>query len=99
MANLIAILAILSMAIVTYLTRASGFFIINKMKISKKTEAFLKAIPGAILISIVAPALFIGGLKETFAGVITMGVALKTKNLFIAMLVGVLIVFIFRNFL
>jgi len=97
--NPISFLTIFGMAIVTYLTRVGGFFIVNKMTISKRTEAFLKAIPGAILISIVAPALFNGGVRETFAGIVTMGVALKTKNLLLAMITGVAIVFIFRNFL
>jgi len=99
MANFTSLLAILGMAIVTYLTSASGFFIVNKTAISKRTQAFLKAIPGAILISIVAPALFNGGIRETFAGIVTMTVALKTKNLFLAMIIGVAIVFMFRNFL
>ncbi|NOX35709.1 MAG: AzlD domain-containing protein [Deltaproteobacteria bacterium] len=97
--NLYSLIAIFGMAFVTYLTRAGGLFIVNRVTISKRIELFLQAVPGAVLISIIAPALFNGGVKETMAGIITMITAFKTKNLFLAMLVGIVLVYVSRNYL
>ncbi len=96
--DITAILVISGMAIVTYLTRAGGLFLVNRIQISDRVERFLTTIPGAILISIIAPSLFNGGFKDTAAGCITMIIAFKTKNLFLAMISGIILVYILRNY-
>jgi uncharacterized membrane protein len=91
--------AILGMALVTYLTRAGGIWLMERFAPSKKAEAALRAIPGAVLISIVVPAVAKQGLPETFATFATGAVAWWTKNPLGAMLVGVITIILFRRFI
>ena len=91
-----AITTILGMAFVTYLTRAGGLFIVSRLNMSKPIRAFLQAIPGAVLISIVLPALFNGGIVEAIAGAITMLTAIISKNLLLSLGIGILSVCILR---
>lgn len=91
--------AILGMALVTYLTRAGGIWLIERFAPSKKAEAALRAIPGAVLISIVLPAVAQQGLAEMFATLATGAAAWRTKNPLGAMLVGVITIILFRRFI
>jgi uncharacterized membrane protein len=86
---------ILGMALVTYATRAGGLLLMRKVTISKRVKAWLENIPGAVLISIVAPEVFSGHgnfieLAGEFAGIIvTIIVATRTNNLLLSMIAGV----------
>lgn len=62
-----------------------------------RTEAFLQGIPGAVLISILLPGLTRGGPAEWAAAAVSLGLALKTKNLLAAMLAGVAAVWVLRQ--
>lgn len=84
-----ALLAILCMAAATYATRAAGLFLVGRMNLSPRAESFLAAIPGAIIISIIAPAVLTQGPAEALAGLATLAIAAKTKSLPLAMAVGV----------
>ena len=97
MSDLQAFIAILGMAVVTYFTRVAGFFLIKRVKVTRRVEAFLKALPGTILISIVAPIVFTSGKPELIASAATAAVAWRTGNLAISMAVGVLSVFLLRQ--
>lgn len=94
-----AILTILGMAGVTYFTRAGGLWLMNRITITPKIEASLKALPGCILISIVAPLILAGGPAEAAASLLVILVALRSKNLLLAMSIGVAAVWGFRHFL
>ena len=94
--SLAAVLAILGMATVTYLTRAGGLFLMSRTRLSRRVELWLSYIPGAILISIVAPTLAQGGMPELVAAFATVGIAMATRMLPLAMGVGVLLVFLLR---
>ena len=89
--------AILGMAAATYLTRAAGLFIATRVRLTPRTEAFLQGIPGAVLISILLPGLARGGPAEWAAGAVSLGLALKTRNLLAAMLAGVAVVWLLRQ--
>lgn len=89
--------AILGMALVTYLTRAGGIWLMERFVPSKKVEAALRAIPGAVLISIVVPAVAQQGLPEMFATFVTGAAAWRTKNPLAAMAIGVAAVIAFRR--
>ncbi|MBI4760184.1 MAG: AzlD family protein [Chloroflexota bacterium] len=91
--------AILGMALVTYLTRAGGIWLMERFAPSKKVEAALRAIPGAVLISIVVPAVAKQGLPEMFATFVTGAAVWRTKNPLGAMLVGVITIILFRRFI
>ncbi|BBD09778.1 AzlD family protein [Desulfovibrio ferrophilus] len=92
-------LTIAAMAAVTYLTRAAGLFITNRIRITPRAEAFLSAIPGAVLISIIAPAAFTQGPAEALAALGTLAVAAKTRNLPLSMGVGIGLVWALRQVL
>ncbi len=85
----ITIITILGMALVTYATRAGGFWLMGLVTPSPRVEAWLRQIPGAVLVAIIAPTVLASSLAETLAALATVLVAIRTKNVLIAMLVGV----------
>jgi uncharacterized membrane protein len=94
-----ALLAILGMGLVTYATRAGGLWLMGRLPTSPRLEAWLRQIPGAILISIVAPAALTTGPAEALASLATVLVAARTRNLLLAMVVGVAVVWALRRVL
>ena len=84
------------MALVTYATRAGGFWLMGLVTPSPRIEAWLKQIPGAVLVAIIAPTVLASSVAETLAAVATVLVAIRTKNVLIAMLVGVTTVALLR---
>ncbi len=85
----ITLITILGMALVTYATRAGGFWLMGLVTPSARVEAWLRQIPGAVLVAIIAPTVLASSLAETLAALATVLVAIRTKNVLIAMLVGV----------
>lgn len=65
------LLAILAMAVVTYLTRIAGLFIAGRLALTGRAKAAFDAIPPAVLISVVAPTALATGWAETLAALIT----------------------------
>jgi uncharacterized membrane protein len=92
----LTLLTILGMALVTYATRAGGFWLMGLVTPSPRVEAWLKQIPGAVLVALIAPTIFSSSIAETLAALATMLVAIRTKNVLIAMLVGVATVALLR---
>ncbi len=92
----ITLITILGMALVTYVTRAGGFWLMGLVTPSPRVEAWLRQIPGAVLVAIVAPTVLASSLAETLAALATVLVAIRTKNVLIAMLVGVAAVWLLR---
>src|SRR3990167_8357976 len=90
---------IFGMAVVTYLTRISGFYLISRVKVSGRLEAFLNAIPGAVLVSIVAPVVLASGPAESVASLATGLTAWKSRSLPLAMIVGIVVVWLLRWFI
>jgi uncharacterized membrane protein len=56
MIDLSAFLTILAMAMVTYLTRISGYLLLRKRALSPRLTRVLESIPGCVLIAVIAPA-------------------------------------------
>ena len=92
-----SLLTILGMAAGTYLTRAGGLFLMSRVRITPRLEAFLNAIPGAIIVSIVVPSVVTSGPAEVLAGTATLAVAAKTRNLPLAIAAGILCVWLLRH--
>jgi uncharacterized membrane protein len=92
----LTLLTILGMALVTYATRAGGFWLMGLVTPSPRIEAWLRQIPGAVLVAIIAPTVLASSVAETLAAVATVLVAIRTKNVLIAMLVGVAAVALWR---
>jgi uncharacterized membrane protein len=92
-------LTILGMALVTFATRAGGLWLMGRVRPSPRVERWLRHIPGAVLVSIVAPIVAAGGPAEWLAVVVTLGLGVRTGNVLLAMLAGVGVVWAARNFL
>jgi branched chain amino acid efflux pump len=92
----LTLLTILGMALVTYATRAGGFWLMGLVTPSSRVEAWLKQIPGAVLVALIAPTVIASSIAETLAAVATVIVAIRTKNVLLAMLVGVATVALLR---
>ena len=98
--NLTAFLTITGMGVVTYATRASGFFISSKIRnMPKSVRSLLAYIPGTIIISIIAPQMAEGGFITLSASVLCIAVSLISKNLVAAMAGTVIYVSILRYFI
>jgi uncharacterized membrane protein len=94
--EILTLITILGMALVTYATRAGGFWLMGLVTPSPRIEAWLRQIPGAVLVAIIAPTVLASSLAETLAALATVLLAIRTKNVLIAMLVGVATVAILR---
>jgi uncharacterized membrane protein len=92
----LALITILGMALVTYATRAGGFWLMGLVRPSPRVEAWLRQIPGAVLVAIIAPTVLASSLAETLAALASALVALRTKNVLVAMVVGVGAVWVLR---
>jgi uncharacterized membrane protein len=92
----LTLITILGMALVTYATRAGGFWLMGLVTPSPRIEAWLRQIPGAVLVAIIAPTVLASSLAETLAALATVLVAIRTKNVLIAMVVGVAAVWLLR---
>jgi uncharacterized membrane protein len=82
-------LSIVLMALVTYGTRVGGYWIMGRVTLSPQVAAVLVYLPGAVLTSLIVPAV----LKKGVEGVVALGVTAlamcRWGNLFIVMLAGV----------
>ena len=83
------LLAIVLMALATYATRAGGLWLASRFDLSERAGAWLDQIPGAILVSLVAPAILMGGPVEVLAALVVVLVSLRTGSLPAAMVIGV----------
>jgi uncharacterized membrane protein len=92
----LTLITILGMALVTYATRAGGFWLMGLVTPSPRIEAWLRQIPGSVLVAIVAPTVLASSLAETLAALATVLVAIRTKNVLAAMVIGVAAVFLLR---
>jgi len=94
-----ALLTILLMGAVIYATRAGGLWLASRVEISGRLEAWLGFLPGAILVSIVAPTVLTSGLAEALAALAVVLVALRSGSLLGAMATGVVAVVVLRGVL
>jgi branched chain amino acid efflux pump len=86
--GLSALIAIVGMAIATYVTRLAGLWLVRSFEPSGRTKAALDAVPPAILMAVIAPQVLTAGVPETLASVITVVAALRLP-LIVALAAGV----------
>ena len=89
--DLATLAAILAMAAATVLTRLSGLFLIERVRLSGRAKQALEAIPPAVLMAVVAPTALMTGVAETVACVVTALCALRLP-LLAATAIGVMCV-------
>ncbi len=87
------LITILGMALVTYLTRIGGLWLMSRVTLSGRIKTWLGYLPGAVLVAIVAPTVLSSGLTETGAALVTVLVAARTRNVLLSMVIGVGVVF------
>lgn len=93
------LIVIAAMATVTYATRAAGLWLARRFQPSPRVEAALRHIPGAVLVSIVAPLVLSGGPAELIAAGVAAAVMIAIDSLPMAVLVGVAVVWGLRQVL
>lgn len=93
--ELSTLVAILAMAAATILTRVSGLFLIERVKLSGRARLALEAIPPAVLMAVVAPTALMTGMAETMACAVTALAALRLP-LLAATAIGVVCVAVLR---
>ncbi len=84
-------------ALVTYSLRAGGLLLAGRLPRSGRFRYFMDALPGTILLSLIAPGVFSAGLWGGVGAVCTAICTWKTRNVFLAMTVGVAIVAVSRQ--
>lgn len=94
--SLEALVTILGMALATFAIRAGGLLLANRLPQGGFAAAWLKHLPGAVLASLVAPAVASGGTVEMLGAAGTAAAFLVTRSLFVAMAAGVGMVFLIR---
>lgn len=83
------LLAILGMAVATYICRAGGYALFRALRPPRFVEVTLQHLPGPIFMAYVAPALAMQGLKGFAAAALVVAVQAATRNLAVAIAAGV----------
>lgn len=89
-------LAIFGAAAVTYTLRIGGLLLAGKLPKTGRFKRFMDALPGTILLSLIVPAALAAGPIGWIATVCTGLCSLKTGNVFVSMVVGIVIVAVGR---
>lgn len=90
--------AIACAAMVTYALRLGGLLLSERLPKKGGFKKFMEALPGTILLSLVAPGIASAGVLGGAAAFATAVCAWKTKNVFAAMLTGMGLVAMGRLF-
>lgn len=69
--------ATLAMALVTYLTRIAGLFLVGRLALTGRAKAAFDAIPPAVLVAVIAPTAIATGWPETLAALVTAAAATR----------------------
>ena len=91
------LLTIVGMALVTYATRVSGVWVMHRFSPSARMTAFLRHVPGTILVSIVAPSALDAGAPGVLAVMAAATVAFRTRSVPLAMVGGIGVLLLARR--
>ena len=94
--HLTTLLAIIGMGLATYSTRISGLLLMRGVTVQGRLKAALDAVPPAVLMAVITPAVFMTGRAETLAAAATAVAAFFRLPLLAVILVGVVSVVGFR---
>lgn len=81
-----ALAAIAAMGLATYLTRIAGYWLVRRFTLRGRVRAGLEAVPGAILIALIAPAVFATGVAESAAAAVALMVAMLRWPMLVALI-------------
>ncbi len=82
------LIAIAGMAVATYLTRIAGLWLLQLANVEGRARSAMDALPPAVLMAVIAPAVLATGLAETIAAGITVLAAFRLP-LLVAVATGV----------
>ncbi len=91
------LLAIGGMAILAFGVRATGLLLAERLPQTGAVARWFQQIPSAILVSLVAPAVLTGGVAEKVAALVTAAAAALSRNLLLAIVLGVGTVWLLRQ--
>ena len=74
------LLAILSMAVVTYGTRGGGYWLFRQIRPTPFIRGLLDYLPGTLFVSYVVPGLLAGGLSQWLAALATVAAMAATRS-------------------
>jgi uncharacterized membrane protein len=87
-----AIMAVIGAAAATYGLRLGGLLLSERLPQNGGFRRFMEALPGTILLSLVAPGILAAGTWGAVAAASTALCTWKTRNVFLSMIIGVAIV-------
>ncbi|MCB1882488.1 MAG: AzlD domain-containing protein [Geminicoccaceae bacterium] len=76
------------MALATYLTRVAGAWFVRRVALRGRASGALEAVPGAVLVALIAPTVLATGPAESLAALVTLAAA-RRLPLVLAVLLGV----------
>jgi uncharacterized membrane protein len=91
-------LAIVAMALVTFMIRASGFFLMGYVPLTPRVRSILNALPGAVVVAIVLPLVVRGGLPAWVAVTASVAVMVLRRNDMLAVVCGMAAAALIRAF-
>ena len=98
MADYQTVMAILLMAVSTYLTRILGFLALRDRTFDKRITTVLEAVPGCVLISIIAPA-FVSNRKADIVALAVTIIAASRLSLLQTVIIGIVAAALCRSLL
>ncbi len=93
------LLTIVCAALVTYGLRIGGLLLAERLPSSGRFKVFMDALPGTLLLSLIAPGVVASGIWGGVAALCTAGCTYKTGNVFLAMAIGMVVVAVSRQFM
>ena len=90
--DIVVLLAIMGAAVVTYSLRLGGLMLAERMPRSAGFKSFMEALPGTILVALVAPGIVSAGWLGWGGAILTALCMYRTKNVLLSMLVGMVVV-------
>lgn len=91
------LLVILGMGLITYSTRAGGVWLMSRVKPSPLIEAWMRHIPGAVLVAIIAPAALTNGTADALGALAAALVAVRSRSMMLTIAVGIAAVVFLRR--
>jgi uncharacterized membrane protein len=91
------LIAIFGMALVTAATRLGGFWLADRIARSPRIDAMFTLLPGAILVSIVAPAVIREGGNGVLATLAAVLVMRRTGSVLLTLIIGVGAIWLLRE--
>lgn len=92
------LIAILAASLITYGFRLGGLLLADRLPKTGPLRAFLDALPGTILVSLVVPSAANSGWQGLIGVATCLGMYYLTKNLLLTMTAGVVTVYLIRLF-